>query len=434
MPPGKVSLYIPCYNAAQTIRQGLVAVLKQTYPIEEIIVIDDGSTDNTVEIVSKFPIKLFRHKNNKGLASSRNTAIKKINTEFIASLDSDCVPDPDWLLRLMRNFASLKIAGAGGRLLESRSSTVFDLWRSAHMKQCWGNRKRKPAFLFGSNTVFRKDALLDVGLYNEKLKSNYEDVDLSERLKKKGWNLVYEPKAAVYHLRKDDIYSLLDTYWRWNICYYQRKGFYSSPRKFVLKLKDNIGLANRYIEEDLDLKLDKLLYLDFLLGLHHSLKDLDYFITKNRRNSVDYPHLSLWLSLIDLTLFFHIDCDKNKVSTLIPKKDALLQNFFALNLVLGKSISGIFTSKDFKRILYKHLLLSIYKIDDGFLSESIFNLADLHKDWDCLIKKRQPNIDILFLKNFFLHFQKWLKHLAQRFPDVVNSIETSAKKTDSMTS
>lgn len=430
MLPEKVSLYIPCFNAAETIRSCLEAVFKQSHPLEEVIVIDDGSTDKTAAIASGYPVRLIRHMHNKGLAAARNTAIKNIDSEFIASIDADCSPEPDWLAGLMSKFSLRKIAGVGGRLLESNTSTICDYWRSTHMKQYWKDRKIFPPFLFGSNTVFRKKILIDIGLYNETFKNNYEDVDISKRIRKTGRLLTYEPKAVVHHLKKDDIFTLLNGYWNWNIAYYHRKRFYSNSKNFVYKLKDNLGLANRYIEEDLASKRYRLLYLDFLLALHHSLRDFEYFTLKNKHEYLNYPILSFWLSLIDLTFFYHIASRKNTLSTLLPRTDALLQNFFALNLILGKNIFKRFKSNDFKKILYRHLLLSLYKVNDDCLADKLLNLVELHKDWNDLFKKKQPNLNILFLKNLSLHLQKWLKDLMIRFPDIIQMIETSAEITD----
>lgn len=427
----KVSLYIPCFNAAKTIRFCLEAVFKQTHPLKEVLVVDDVSTDESLKIVSRYPVKVITHTENRGLAATRNTAIKNIDSEFIASLDADCIPEPDWLAQLMKRFNSSKIAGVGGRLLETYSSTVFDFWRSVHMKQHWGEKETLPNFLFGSNAAFRKKALIKAGLYNEKFKTNYEDVDMSSRLKKNDRVLVYEPKAIAYHLKNDNISSILNSYWKWNISYYQKGGFYRNTKNFTFKIKDNLGLANRYIEEDLDSKRYQLIYLDFLLALHHSLRDLEYFISQKNKRHPDYALFAFWFSLLDLTFFYHFDSGKNRLSTLIPKKDAFLQNLFALNLILGKCIREIFKSEDFKKILYKHLLLSVYKIDSANLSEKLFLLVDLHKNWDGLFQKKQPNLNILFLKNLSLNFQKWLKDLTLRFPNIVEIIEISAENIES---
>jgi glycosyltransferase involved in cell wall biosynthesis len=431
----KVSLYIPCFNAAKTIQFCLEAVFKQTYPLKEVVIIDDGSTDETVEIVSRYPVRLIKHTSNQGLASARNTVIKNINTDFIASLDADCMPEPDWLKHLMSKFNSTKVAGVGGKLLERYSSSVFDLWRSVHMKQCWEDKETTPPFLFGSNTVFRKKAVINIGLYNESYKNNYEDVDICRRLKKTGYTLIYEPKAIAHHLRSDDIHSILNSYWKWNLAYYQKKKYYYNSRNFIFKVKDNIGLANRYIEEDIVSERYQLIYLDFLLALHHSLKDFEYFISQNNQKNSDIRDSTLpyfWLALLDLTFFYHLNSKKKNLSTLMPKANAFLQNFFSLNLILGRFIQNKFRNNKFKKILYKHLFLSVYKISDNGLLDRLLNLVELHQDWSGLFRKKQSNLNTSFLKGLSVNFQKWLENLTHRFPEIIRMIEISAEKTDTL--
>jgi len=430
----KASLYIPCFNVAKTIRECLEAILKQTYPLKEILVIDDGSTDKTVDIVSPYPIKLIRHKENLGLAAVRNTAIRNIKTEFIAALDADCVPETEWLGHLMKSFSSPKIAGAGGQVLEKFSTTVCDLWRSVHMRQYWKQEEAypEPIFLFGSNTVFRRDKIIEVGFYNEDLRNNYEDVDICNRLKKLGYSWVYEFKAKVCHLKNDDICSILDNYWRWNASYYQKQGYYSNSKSLLLKVKDNIGLGNRYIEEDIIQGRPQLLYLNFLLTLHHSLRDFGYFVSqgKNNFNTSDSPLAPLWFSLLDLTFFYHFDPSKSSLSTLMPKENAFIKNFLVLNLILSKFIQNKFKSAKFKKILYKHLFLSLYKISDPYLLEKLLNLGQLHQDWSGLLKKRKSNFNTDFLDVLFLNLSHWTEKLILRFPHITQMIEESAEETD----
>lgn len=428
----EVSLYIPCYNAAETISYCLKGVFKQTYPLKEVVVVDDASKDETAKIASRYPVRMIKHISNQGLAVSRNTAIKNIDTEFIAALDSDCIPEPNWLEILMKRFNSPKIVGAGGKLLEYHASTIFDLWRSVHMKQYWEDGKADYPFLFGSNTVFRRKALVNIKFYNEKFKNNYEDVDICNRLQKSGYKLFYESKAIASHLRKDDICSLLDSYWNWNLGFYQKNRYYSSQKNFVFKLKDNLGLANRYLEEDISSKRYQLLYLDFLLGLHHSLKHFAYFISQDNGNISEYPLLSLWLSLLDLTFFYHFDSTKNNLSTLLNNKNTFIQTTLALNLILGRPIQEKFRSRNFQKILSKHLLLSLFRINDSYLIEKLVNLVELHPDWGGLFNKRHPHLNTAALKNLFIAFQEWMGILTYRFRNIVQIIKTSAEETDKL--
>jgi glycosyltransferase involved in cell wall biosynthesis len=212
----KVSVYIPAYNAAEFLARAIQGVLSQTRPADEILIIDDGSRDATCQIAAKFPVRVVRHERNLGLGAARNTGFREARFDLVASLDADCVPEPGWLAGLLPHLADPKVAGAGGRLTEGVQRTVADRWRRAHMPQEWGEAPlRNPRFLFGCNNVFRRSAVLEVGGYDETMRTNGEDVDLSQRLLARGWNFVYEPAARATHLRHDTVRSILDAYWRW---------------------------------------------------------------------------------------------------------------------------------------------------------------------------------------------------------------------------
>lgn len=224
---GKVTLYIPAYNVGKYLERVLSGVMEQTYHIEEVLVIDDGSLDNTSHIATRYAsgcnrysVRLVSHNSNKGLSAARNTGIAESCTEFIASLDGDCVPDPLWLASLMGNFTNKKIAGVGGKLIEAEIHCMADRWRRAHMIQEWGtSRKINPDFLCGHSNVFRRGALIEAGGYDERLRTNGEDYYISRALFANGYDLVYEPKASVNHLKTDTFASIMNTAWKyghWN--------------------------------------------------------------------------------------------------------------------------------------------------------------------------------------------------------------------------
>ena len=426
----EVSIYIPCFNSSSTIGECLEAVINQRYPLKEIVVVDDGSSDDTARIVSRYPVRLIKHNTNKGLAQARNTAINNIRSEYVAAIDSDCLPYPDWLELIMRRFVSSDIAGVGGRLVDKYKDAICDAWRSTHMKQSW-DKEENPVFLFGSNTVFRKSVLEEVGLYNEKYISNYEDVELCERIKKMGYSLVYEPRAAALHLKKDDMRSLLNNYWEWHKEYYVRKNYYLDNKEFSDKLKDNVGLANRYIEEDISSGNFRISYIDFLLAVHHSLKDFEYYARRSDNINYDYSSISAWLSLLDLDFFYHFDYGKDKISTLLPKNNIFMENFFALIVLLNNIILDKFRSLEFNKMLCKHLLLSLYNISDNYLLDSILALTASDIDWSRLYKADHPYLNKTFLETLFTVMYKWVDQLIFNIPDIADIIEKSAKEAES---
>lgn len=212
----KVSLYIPCFNVEHYIAPVLEGVLRQSLPTDEILIVDDGSADRTVEIAGRYPVTILRHERNRGLAAARNTGVLRSRNDLVAALDADCVPDAKWLEALVSAMRDPKVAMAGGRLVETNLVDVADRWRQSHMPQDWGDiRIVNPKFVFGSNTVTRKSAVEEAGGYDERLRTNGEDVDLSQRLRARGYDHIYEPDALVRHLRKDSVASVLSAYWRW---------------------------------------------------------------------------------------------------------------------------------------------------------------------------------------------------------------------------
>jgi len=213
----RVTAYIPAYNVSEYLARTIEGLLAQTHAFDEILVIDDGSGDNSAEIASRYPrVTLIKHPVNKGLAAARNTALRTARNELVASVDADVVADPSWIATLLPHLDDPKVAGAGGILIEGVQTTLADRWRRALMAQGWGPQYiRNPRFLYGCNNVFRKSAILEVGGYEESLRICGEDPDLAIRLRARGWDFVYDPAARSTHLRHDNLRSVLDMYWRW---------------------------------------------------------------------------------------------------------------------------------------------------------------------------------------------------------------------------
>lgn len=426
----KVTLYIPYFNAEKYLKSCLEGVLRQTYPIEEILVIDDGSKRSAVEVIHQFPVKIIKHVFNKGLASSRNTAIKNAKGDFVASLDADCVPQKDWLEKLMINFSSSKIAGVGGRLQEFRISTLTNQWRAAHMKQEWGEgRTSYIPFLFGSNTVFRKDILINLGGYNENYRNNFEDVDISRRIRKNGYMLIYEPEAVVYHIKEDDIFSLLETFWCWYFDFYKEKGSYTDYRSVYHKMKENIRLANRFIREDLSEKRFNLIYIDFLLSILLSLKDFLFVRSKNTSGlSEDDPFYMFYLALLEQTNFSQIDFKNKYLRKFILFQDRFLPSFFVLLFIVGKILRKKVDDPVFLQEMFRYFLKCFVKeeiVSQDFLLEKLLLMIESYIEWCDLLNKPHPDSEGKVLRKFFKDFQTWLNKLCQQIPDIFHLFRLS---------
>lgn len=275
-----ITLYIPCYNAERYISRCLDGVVKQTLRPDEVLLIDDGSTDGTVAIASRYPVTVVRQGSNLGLAAARNAAVMKASGDLVASLDSDCVPSPDWLERLEADVRVEGVAGAGGMLVDGESGKLVDRWRAVYMRQNWGrSRITNPRFLFGSNNIFRKAALVGVGLYDPKYRTNNEDCDLSLRLRAAGHTLIYDPSATVCHIREDTFGSLMDTHWRWTFSGVTGKRRPDNIYDVMCKLYDGTAYLFRdMLWNDIKNGRPDFLPIDLASFFHHVFRDIGFYV------------------------------------------------------------------------------------------------------------------------------------------------------------
>jgi len=272
----KVTLYIPCFNAESYIKECLESIFIQSYSLDEVLIIDDGSTDNTVSICSSFSVKIISHAGNRGLSVARNTAFRAARNEFVASLDADCKAKSDWLEKLISHFSNNNIAGVGGKLIERYNLHTADKWRTMHMSQAWGDQiVENPGYLAGNNNVYRRSAIFQVGLYNEEYVRNYEDVDISKRLMSKGFKIIYSPDACIEHLRKDTIRSALKTYWYWSFYYFKKP---NTLKQLLRKVGSNYALSRRFLRQDIKTRNNLLLFPDIILLFYYCWLDFYYYI------------------------------------------------------------------------------------------------------------------------------------------------------------
>ncbi|MBF0329842.1 MAG: glycosyltransferase [Nitrospirae bacterium] len=273
-PDKYVTFYIPCYNVEQYIAQTIEGIMAQSYEIQEILVIDDCSPDQSAEIAAKYPVRIIKHDLNKGLSAARNTALRNARTEFIASVDTDAVPDVFWLERIILAFDNDSIAGVGGRLIEKNTVTLADRWRQIRLSQDHGEAVVDNALLFGSNAVFRTEALINAGGYLDSLRSNSEDAYISNTLLRTGYSLRYVPEAECFHLRKDSVKSVIDTCYNWRKPYWEMKGAFIDIKLLAEKGAAIVSECMRDFSEVLKNRHFDLLYFDFLNAIRSIFKDL----------------------------------------------------------------------------------------------------------------------------------------------------------------
>lgn len=130
----RVSVVVPTYNRRDALARCLDSLARQTHPNYEIIVVDDGSTDDTPRLLERFAathsdlsFRRLRNEPNLGANPSRNRGIREATGSFIALVDNDCVAEPDWLEKLMRGFTSPRVAAVVGRVHSPKPRNIYEL-------------------------------------------------------------------------------------------------------------------------------------------------------------------------------------------------------------------------------------------------------------------------------------------------------------------
>ena len=265
-----VSLYVPCYNGAAWLAECLEALLAQSRPADEVLVVDDGSTDDSAAIARSYGtrLRLLSHPRNLGLAVARNTALGACAGEIVASVDADVRASTTWLSRLLEGFTAPRVAAVGGRLVEQNQSTLPDRWRAAHMGQHAGDLPLlNPPVLPGANVAVRRDLVRALGGYDESFRTNYEDADLQHRLLARGYLCRYQPGAVAFHLRRDSAQSVLRTYWGWLRPPFERQGAYRNEGELARKDEASAGFAGRALWQDFSGGDPEVAYLSLLVLL-----------------------------------------------------------------------------------------------------------------------------------------------------------------------
>jgi len=199
MPQPAVSIVVPVYNGARTIAACLEAIGAQGYGGErELVVVDNGSTDATCEIVSRYPFARLVRCATQGPAAARNAGIAATRHPIIAFTDSDCVPDRGWLEALVAAWRP-ELAAVGGRLESVDRGPVEDVVAAISFDQSQAI-EGELAYVITANCMFSRAALAGINGFDEAFPiAGGEDTDLGWRLVQRGERFVYAPDALCLH-------------------------------------------------------------------------------------------------------------------------------------------------------------------------------------------------------------------------------------------
>lgn len=195
-----VSVVVPAYNEHFNIANCIEALLAQDYPADrlEIIIVDNNSTDDTADIVRKYPVTLLHERDIQTPAASRNRGIRHAQGEIVAFTDADCIPEPDWLSHMVAPFSDSQVVGVAGVMIPTiREGLISEFMVAADPVR---NRESEGIwYIITANFACRHAALLSAGLFRSRL-FTAEDVDLGFRLQMNGYGrIVGAPQGVVKH-------------------------------------------------------------------------------------------------------------------------------------------------------------------------------------------------------------------------------------------
>jgi O-antigen biosynthesis protein len=227
--PPMVTVVVCTRNGAGTLRECLGGLARLEYPNYEVIVVNDGSTDASAQIVEDFGFHLVST-DRLGLGRARNTGIRAAAGEIIAYIDDDAWPDPHWLTYLVRTFQSTDHAAVGGPNIAPPLDGL--------VPSCVANAPGAPTHVLlsdyeaehipGCNMAFRKACLEEIDGFDPQFHTAGDDVDVCWRLRERGLTIGFHPGAVVWHHRRKSVRA----YWR------QQRGYGAAEAQLELKWPD----------------------------------------------------------------------------------------------------------------------------------------------------------------------------------------------------
>lgn len=213
--PGLASFLVVNFNGGSMLSECIESIRRQTYPDIEVIVVDNGSTDQSWDLPGFDGIRwrLVRLDHNSGFSPANNLALSKSRGEFVALVNNDVILAPDWTAAMVQAITADTRAGSAACLLlqrhyPDRIDSAGFAYHSCGTVTAWRNypcdsidyTQHNPFGAVASAALYRRTALDRVGLFHDRYFAYYEDTDLAIRLMLHGYACAFSRAAIAFHL------------------------------------------------------------------------------------------------------------------------------------------------------------------------------------------------------------------------------------------
>jgi cellulose synthase/poly-beta-1,6-N-acetylglucosamine synthase-like glycosyltransferase len=236
-----ISVVIPIHNASEGLGACLDALERQTTPLDEIIVVNDGPVDAAVEAIADRQGVTFLSQQQKGAAAARNLGAEQAQGEILLFTDADCVPESNWVEAMTAPFAdrarsetfAQQVVGVCG-VVRTRQTGLIPRFIQLEYDYRYRSIARHPQidFINTGTAGYRKHVFMESGGFREDL-LGAEDAELSFRLASQGHKMVFVPEAIVYHVHPESVLE-----------YARRKAHYSYWRTLVYRRHPRKAVAD----------------------------------------------------------------------------------------------------------------------------------------------------------------------------------------------
>jgi len=225
LPP--ISIVVPAYNEGKLLRSTVKSLLEMDYPRYEIILVDDGSTDDTREVAQEL-VGMYRNgqvevrlveKSNGGKATALNAGVQVSSYDFLLNVDGDSQLSTDTLRKTIRHFVDPRLGAIAGNVKVLNRDNVWTTLQALEYVEGLNMARSAQSIVKLVNIIpgplglFRKQAIMDAGWYSSDTFA--EDADITLKIIRAGWRVEYEPDAKSFTEAPHRIVDLLKQRYRW---------------------------------------------------------------------------------------------------------------------------------------------------------------------------------------------------------------------------